>query len=42
MNPAKKRIEILDYLRGFALFGIIFTNILPFLNIFHIVMDYRL
>ncbi|HCA7399558.1 TPA: DUF418 domain-containing protein [Staphylococcus pseudintermedius] len=34
MNPAKKRIEILEYLRGFALFGIIFANILPILEYF--------
>ncbi|PCF84971.1 DUF418 domain-containing protein [Staphylococcus intermedius] len=34
MNPIKKRIEVLDYLRGFALFGIIFANILPILEYF--------
>ncbi|EGQ3738656.1 DUF418 domain-containing protein [Staphylococcus pseudintermedius] len=34
MNPIKKRIETLDYLRGFALFGIIFANILPILDYF--------
>ncbi|EGQ0315819.1 DUF418 domain-containing protein [Staphylococcus pseudintermedius] len=34
MNPIKKRIEVLDYLRGLALFGIIFANILPILENF--------
>lgn len=34
MNPIKKRIEVLDYLRGFALFGIIFANILPIIGNF--------
>lgn len=35
MNPieAKQRIEILDYLRGFALLGIILVNILPLLAV---------
>lgn len=41
MNPIKKRIETLDYLRGFALFGIIFANILPILDYFHITMAYQ-
>lgn len=35
MNPisGKKRIETLDYLRGFALIGILLVNILPLLNV---------
>jgi uncharacterized membrane protein YeiB len=35
MNPTElsKRIDILDYLRGFALLGIILVNILPLLSV---------
>lgn len=35
MNPIeiKQRIEILDYLRGFALLGILLVNIIPFLSV---------
>ncbi len=33
MEPTKKRIELLDYMRGFALLGIIFANIIPILKI---------
>ena len=33
MEPTKKRIEVLDYLRGFALLGIIFANIVSIIHV---------